>query len=193
MPVIPVKAHVEIGVIQTTFGAKIGLTVDKPLSSRINRPGEAIGTIDIFGFKTFDTTVNVSISGKGLHYIVLGIDYGGYVLPSIASYILRLELLGSKAEILKQHVPSYARRYLAVIVEVDKDGIPHYVNQSEVEPDQPPIITQNTGGFFGTEPLGDMSEVMGNMLKMMMPIMMLNMTMNMMVGLMNSMVGMVRA
>jgi len=186
MPTVPVNIRVEILAWDIVFQGKVGLTVNKPLPAIIVE--DAIGIIDIVLYRVFETTAYINVTGRGKHYAVLGIDYGGAIIPVTASYKLQMQLLGQTAELVKINVPSTEKRYLAVILEVDENGAVSYRGQADVAPGQSPIIdSTGGGGFFGGDIGGTMAEMSGMLIQIMLPLMMVNLMMSLVTGLMQSM------
>jgi len=187
MPTVPINIRVEILAWNIVFQGKVGFTVNKPLPATIVE--DAIGIMDVVVYRVFETTVYINLAGKGKHYAVLGIDYGGGIIPLVtASYKLQMQLLGQTAELVKTNVSSTEKRYLAVILEVDENGAVSYRGQADVAPGQSPIIDgSGGGGFFGGDIGGTMAEIAGMLIQMMLPLMMVNLMINMVTGLMQSM------
>jgi len=184
MSIVPVNIRVEIISWSILFQGKVGLTVDKPLPATIVE--DAIGIIDIVLYRVFETTAYINVTGRGKHYVVLGIDTG--IIPVTVSYKLQMQLLGQTAELVKINIPSTEKRYLAVLLEVDENGAVSYRGQTDVAPGQAPIIdSTGGGGFFGGDIGGTMAEMAGMLIQIMLPLMVMNLMMGMITGLMQSM------
>jgi len=186
MAIIPFTVYAEVTALMLG-SVYIGFSVDEPLPEKFsNQLGKVMGILDIYGVGinvTYGPTTRLVSAGTGIHYVVLGIQFGE-ILPNISSAKLRLTGAGTSAEY--SFGPLQPVKYLYIAFEIKSNGAIVPIASGVIEPGAAPISTPGGGSALGADVSTAMSEAMHGIIEMMLPLMMLSMMVNMMTGMVMS-------
>ena len=189
MVLVPFTIYADVTAVGVGAAA-VGFSLDEPLPEKFGGTPKQIGVINLLVVNvatSYGPTTMVANVTAGTHYVILGIQFEGFIIQSY-----RLKLEGAGLSIDRTFGAFGPITYVYIAFSVDKNGVVSPISSGTISPGGAPIVNTGSGSIYGGG-LGEaLSEVMVTMMYTMIPIMMMNMMINMIGGIMTAMVQVVR-